>query len=99
MPSAKALAYYRSGNLMWIAQSVWGLLVPASILFTGLSARIRDWAARLGKKWFFTVVLYFNAYVAIAVVANLPLTWYEGFAREHAFNLSNQTLGQWFGDV
>ncbi|MFN2244648.1 MAG: M48 family metallopeptidase, partial [Anaerolineae bacterium] len=29
---------------------------------------------------------------------DLPLSWYQDYVRAHAYGLSNQTLGQWFGD-
>jgi Zn-dependent protease with chaperone function len=67
-------------------------------LFTGLSARIRDWAARLGRKWFFTVVLYFIIYLVINVVLHLPLSFYAGYVREHAYGLSNQTAAKWLSN-
>jgi len=98
-PSEKALSYYRSGNVLWVINTVWGLLVPAAFLFTGFSARIRDFAQRLGRKWFFTVALYFIIYLVINFVINLPLSWYEDFVREHAYGLSNQTFGKWLGDA
>ena len=41
-PSEKALRYYRSGNVLWAIATLWGLLVPLLLLFTGLSARMRD---------------------------------------------------------
>jgi hypothetical protein len=58
-PSDKALSYYRSGNVLWVVDLVWGLLIPALFLFTGFSARIRTWAQKLGRKWFFVVGIYF----------------------------------------
>src|SRR2546430_13862818 len=54
-PSEKALAYYRSGEVLWGIATAWGLLIPALFLFTGFSAHLRTWAQRLGKKWFFVV--------------------------------------------
>jgi len=43
-PSQETLDYYRSGNVLWVIATLWGLLVPAAILFSGFSARLRDWA-------------------------------------------------------
>ena len=43
-PSEKAMRYYRGGNWLWFVNVIWGMLVPAVILFTGFSARIRDFA-------------------------------------------------------
>ena len=48
-PSEKAMRYYRSGNLLWFFSLIWGLLIPALILFTGFSAKMRDWAGKFGK--------------------------------------------------
>src|SRR5712671_284057 len=57
-PSEKALQFYRSGNLLWCLRVLWEVLVPVLVLFTGLSARIRNRAERIGGKWFFVVVIY-----------------------------------------
>jgi STE24 endopeptidase len=97
-PSEKALSYYRSGIVLWILNILWGLLIPALFLFTGFSARIRDWAMRIGKWWFFVIGIYFTIFLLINFVIDLPLNYYQGFARQHAYGLSNQTLGKWFGD-
>jgi len=97
-PSEKAVSYYRSGILLWIVNVLWGLLIPALFLFTGFSARIRDWARRIGRWWFLTIGVYFAIFLIINFVIDLPLSYYQGFAREHAYGLSNQTLGKWFVD-
>jgi STE24 endopeptidase len=98
-PSDKALSYYRTGTILWVVDNLWGLLVPAVLLFTGFSARIRTWAARLGRRWFSTIGLYFVAFSVVTFVAGLPLAYYEGFVREHAYGLSNQTFGKWTRDT
>ena len=97
-PSEKALSYYHSGIVLWIVNVLWGLLIPALFLFTGFSARIRDWARRIGKWWFFVIGVYFTIFLVINFVIDLPLSYYQGFARQHAYGLSNQTFGKWFGD-
>jgi len=97
-PSEKALAHYRSGIVLWLVDMIWGVLIALMFLFTGLSARIRDWAQAAGRKWFFVIGIYFVIFSAISFIIDLPLSYYEGFVREHAYGLSNQTLGKWFGD-
>jgi len=97
-PSAETLRYYRSGNVLWVVATLWGLLVPAVILFSGFSARLRDWAQVVGRNWFFTIAAYVLLYLALIYLLDLPLNWYQGYVRAHAYGLSNQTLGQWFGD-
>ena len=34
-PSDKALRYFRSGNVLWVVNIIWELLIPALFLFTG----------------------------------------------------------------
>jgi Zn-dependent protease with chaperone function len=96
--SEKTRRYYESGNVLWFVNRVWGLLIPALFLFTGFSAKIRNWAQQLGRKWFFVIGLYFIIFTAINFVIDLPLSYYQGFVRQHAYDLSNQTFGKWFGD-
>jgi Zn-dependent protease with chaperone function len=98
-PSEKALRYHRSGNVLWVVGTLWGFIVPALFLFTGLSARVRDAAQRVGRRWFFTVVIYFLLFALVTFVLDLPLTFYEEFVREHAYGLSNQIFAKWAGDT
>ena len=98
-PSDEAMRYYRSGNLLWVVNVIWGLLIPALFLFTGFSARIREWAQMLGRKWVFVIAAYVTMFLVITFVIDLPLAYYQGFVRQHAYGLSNQTLDKWFGDA
>lgn len=97
-PSEKALSYYRSGIVLAVVNIIWGLLIPALFLFTGFSARIRDWAKRIGKLWFFVIGLYFAIFLIINFAIDFPLNYYQSYTREHAYGLSNQTFLKWFGD-
>jgi Zn-dependent protease with chaperone function len=97
-PSQKALRYFRGNQALWVFGIFWGLLLPALVLFTGLSARIRDVAKRIGRRWYFTVVIYGIILSLLAWVVGLPLAYYTEFVREHAYGLSNQSFAKWFGD-
>ena len=97
--SEKAMSYYNSGNVLWGIDLLWGMLIPALFLLTGFSAKIRNWAQRLGKRWFFIVGIYFILFLILMFVIDFPLSYYEEFARQHAYDLSNQTFGKWFGDA
>ena len=97
-PSEKAMARYRSGIVLWIADTIGGFVLPGVILFTGFSARMRDWAVRLGRKRFFVIALYFAIFSVITFVIDLPRAYYEEFVREHAYGLSNQTFAKWMTD-
>jgi STE24 endopeptidase len=100
VPSATptALRYYTSGNRLWVLDQAVPILLLAVMLFTGFSATLRTWAQRLGRKWFFTVAIYWALFLLVAFVITLPLTYYEEFVRQHAYGLSNQTLQKWWTD-
>jgi len=64
-PSTDTLRYSRSGNVLWVVATLWGLLVPAAIVFSGVSARLRTWAQAVGRNWFFTMAVYVRLYLAL----------------------------------
>jgi STE24 endopeptidase len=97
-PTPLALRYYRSGNVLWVAGTVLSLLIPALILYTGFSARLRSFAFRLGRRWLPALMLYALLFTAVSALLGLPLAYYAGFVREHAYGLSNQTLAKWAAD-
>jgi len=99
-PSRQALEYYSSGNLLWVADQVWSLLILLVVLATGLSARLRNLALGLARnRWFFALALYFIFFTVITSVVDLPRAYYEEFVRQHAYGLSNQTLQKWWTDA
>jgi STE24 endopeptidase len=97
-PSPLALQYYRSGNLLWGIGTALSLLIPALLLFTGISARLRTAAFRWGRRWLPSVMLYALLFILAMALLNLPLTYYVGFVRQHAYGLSTQSLEKWAGD-
>lgn len=97
-PSPLALQYHRSGHLLWAIGTALGLLLPALLLFSGFSARLRTTAFRWGRRWLPAVMLYGFLFAVIMALLALPLTYYEGFVRQHAYGLSNQSLAKWAGD-
>jgi STE24 endopeptidase len=97
-PSQLALQYYRSGNVLWAVGTGLSLLIPAALLFTGASARLRRLAFRLGRRWLPSLILYACLFTLVMAVLNLPLSYYAGFVRQHVYGLSNQTLEKWISD-
>jgi Zn-dependent protease with chaperone function len=55
--------------------------------------------ARLEGNGFWTIGIYVVLYLVLVFAINLPLSFYQGFIRLHAYDLSNQTLGKWFHDA
>ncbi|MEZ0334763.1 MAG: M48 family metallopeptidase [Gemmatimonadales bacterium] len=98
-PTELAIRYHRGNTAIWGADVVLSLLLPGIILFTGLSARMRNLAARWGRgRWFRTTAIHGMLYVVLVAVATLPFAYYAGFVREHQFGLSNETAGKWLAD-
>ena len=97
-PSPLAVSYYRTGNVLWGVDTVAGLAVPLLFLLTGLSARLRTGAMRWGRRWLPGVMLYALLFTLVYAVCTLPLGYYEGFVRPHAYGLSNQSLEKWLTD-
>ena len=59
---------------------------------------MRRLSQRMGRwRWLHTFI-YSAQYVVITTVMSFPLTVYQGFVREHSYNLATQTFGAWMGD-
>jgi len=97
-PTPRAVEYHRTGLWLWAFARVWDVAVPLAILVTGASAGLRDRAKKVGRTWYGTVAVYVVLFLVIRYLADLPLRYYAGFVRAHAYGLSNQTFGKWLGD-
>jgi Zn-dependent protease with chaperone function len=95
---ARSDAYFEGGY--WL--QLWDFLLSATVLIlllqTGLSARIRDWAARISSWRGAQDLIYFVLFVLITTVIQFPLAVYEGYIREHKYGLATQTFGPWMRD-
>ena len=95
---ARSNAYFEGGYWLQLWNFLLGLAVSWLLLRGGLSARVRDACARLGR---FAVVrdALFGAFFSLASwVLTLPLTVYQGFVREHQYDMATQTFGPWLVD-
>ncbi len=97
-PSALAVSHYRSGIVLWVVSTVWAFAVPAAIFFSGLSARLRNLALRVSRRWYVTLLVYLALAACLWFLIDLPLDFYSGYGRPHDYGLSSQSLGKWFDD-
>lgn len=97
-PSEDAVRYYRTGVGWWVFYRIWEIAIPAIIAFTGFSATLRNTAQRFGRYWFFTIAIYWVMLLLVMYAISLPLSFYSGFVRQHAYDLSNQTFLKWISD-
>jgi STE24 endopeptidase len=95
---ARSDSYFEGGY--WL--QLWDFLVSAAIMLlllqSRISARIRDWAQRLTARKNLQTLFYFVPFFLITALLQFPLTVYEGYVREHQYQLSNQSFGSWFRD-
>ncbi len=96
--TAEARRYSRTRQALAFVSAGYALLVAALLLFSRLSARMRDIATSVGRYRYFHTFLYVALYAVVAWVLTFPLSYYTGFALEHQFNLSNQSFGEWATD-
>jgi STE24 endopeptidase len=97
-PTPLALSYYRSGNVLWGVGTVLSLVLPALLLWTGWSARLRTLGLRFGRRWLPSLMIYALLFTGVMALLGLPFSFYIGFVRQHAYGLSNQTLEKWLTD-
>src|ERR1700689_1582939 len=99
-PAARARsdAYFEGGYWVVLWDFVIGLLLAWALLGWRLSARMRDFAARLTRFRWAQTALYAIQYFILTTVLSLPWAAYEGYVREHQYGMSNQGLGGWLGD-
>ncbi|MBK9656261.1 MAG: M48 family metalloprotease [Rhodanobacteraceae bacterium] len=73
------------------------LLVCTVFIATGLSQK-RDIAKRVSHRpWLYTAI-YAALWLVAGTLLGLPLSLYADYYREHAYGLSNLSLGGWFAE-
>jgi Zn-dependent protease with chaperone function len=97
-PSEKALAYYKSGNILWAINTLLGTLIPFLFLQTHLSAKIRDFSQKFSNRWYFTITIYFIIFLILNYLITFPIDFYQGFIRQHSYELSNQSFPRWLSN-
>lgn len=77
---------------------IWAIIAALVVLFSGLSARMRDIAHAMGRARYVRVLVYLVLFTLAMFALMFPLAWYDDFALEHQYQLSNQTFPGWLGD-
>ncbi len=95
---ARANAYFEGGYWLRLWNFLMVLAISAVLLSGRRSARVRDWAQRVGRRAFFRDAIYGVCFSVASFVLALPLSIYQGFVREHQYGLATQTFGPWFGE-
>jgi STE24 endopeptidase len=91
-------AYFEGGYWLTLWDFLYGAAVLLALLLTGLSVRMRALAERVTRFRPLQTMLYWVQYLVITSVLGFPLSYYEGFVREHQYGLATQSFGLWLGD-
>lgn len=96
---ARSDAYFEGGYWLTGLNLLFTLALAGGLLWSGISARLRDFAATLTRRRFWQTPIYVGLYAAITGAAWIPLTVYEDYLREHAYGLSNLDFFGWAGET
>lgn len=95
---ARSNAYFEGGY--WLL--LWDFLTSAVAMWLLLrfrwSARMRDLAERITRFRPLQTAIYWIQFIVVTAVLTFPMTMYEGYFREHKYDLLNQTFGPWMRD-
>lgn len=91
----RANRYEEGGYWLQLWEFLLGLAIAAWMLGGRRSARVRDWAQRVGRRAVLRDGLYGAVYGLTATLLALPLTFYRAYVREHDYGMSTQSLLDW----
>jgi STE24 endopeptidase len=95
---ARSDAYFEGGYWLILWDFLYGVAVALLLLNLRWSAAMRDLAERLTRFRPVQTFLYWVEYLVLTTLLTFPLSFYEGYIREHQYGLATQTFGPWLGD-
>ena len=91
-------AYTRGREVLALAGLGLRLAALAILVFTPLSAALRDAALAWGRRPWAAGLLYGALVLALLLAARFPLALYGGFLRERTWGLGTQSFAAWLAD-
>lgn len=95
---ARSNAYFEGGYWLHLWDLLITLVLAWALLRFGVAQRLRDWAERACRRRYVQGLLFLTMFVPLMWALNLPWDLYANFIREHAYGLSNLSLGGWFDE-
>ncbi len=86
--------YFEGGYWLQLWNLLYGIAVAWLLLTKGISQKMKTIASKVANVNL-QHFLYFGIYFIVAYILSFPLTVYEGFFREHQYDLSNLSFGGW----
>ena len=101
IPADKRMAsdkYFEGGYWLILWDALYAIAVMLFLLFSRTSARLREFASARTRLVWLQTAIYFVPFFLLYLVLSSPLTFYEGYYREHIYQQSHQSLGGWLHD-
>lgn len=95
-PEMHTYSYIRYA--MYFIYILYGGGVLFAAVASGFSARLRTFAERKTENPVLQFLLFYSALFTLLGLINFPLNILSGFALEHYFHLTRQSLSSWFTD-
>src|SRR5207237_2304226 len=81
-------AYFEGGYWLYLWGFLYGAAIMLFLVVSGISARLRDFAARLTMRRNLQTAIYFMGFLLLVALLQFPLTFYQDFVREHHYGLA-----------
>jgi STE24 endopeptidase len=94
---ANLISYSKFKNVWRFVEFFISIAVLSLILFTGFSAKMRDWA-KVARKRFFVVWLFLIMVIVADYILSFPFHIYRSFIVENNYGFMNQSFMQWWGE-
>ena len=91
----KAKAYNRIKLTTGIASAVLSFVVLLLLVLSGWTRDLDAWTRTLVTNGYVALLVFSFVLGLLQSAVTLPLSFYSGYAVEHRYNLSNQTVGRW----
>ena len=95
---ARSDAYFQGGYWLLLWDFLYAGVISLLLLQVRCSAAMRNLAERITRFKPLQTGLYWVEYIVATTVLGFPLAVYEGYSREHQYELATQTFGPWMGD-
>jgi STE24 endopeptidase len=95
---ARSNAYFEGSYWLLLWDFLSTVVVMWLLLGFRWSARMRNLAERITRFRGLQDALYWVQFIVVTSVLTFPMTVYEGYFREHKYDLLNQNFGAWMRD-
>jgi STE24 endopeptidase len=95
---ARSDAYFEGRNWLGLWQTLYLIAAALLVLQIGMARKMSELAARWTRRRALQSMYFGAMFLAALWVLQLPMAWYADFYREHAYDLSTQSLASWVRD-